>query len=426
MDAAKLLRRALLVGLLVALVISASVYPLANGFHRLFGSGPLADTVGALLVAAFALTGQRLASLALYRDLLLGQSAAIRDDGCRLDQLGAAVAEVCGELRQGHDFNAVVRGQLKNVIDDTEKAAFSIVERLQTIDSVVTQLDRFVADTALETAQLARDSEARIARNQAIVAQMGAYVAQRTQASARDQAQMTAVVEEARALEALVQLLKHVAGQTNLLALNAAIEAARAGPAGRGFAVVADEVRKLSSETESAVGKISQGISAMATHIETQFKDKLLNTDLDKERAQLEVFSSQLDTLGQNYEALMQHEAGVLREVQSSSAQLAGMFLEAQASIQFQDVNRQQIELVIAALQQIDEHAGGLAERLHAEGDDQLTYTPIARHLETLYHGYVMEGQRGIHERATAAPGDSSFTRSRAASTPAPSRIELF
>ena len=424
MDSSKLLSRALLVGVLVALTISAAVYPLASGFHRLFGGGPLADAGGALLIAIVALIGQRLASLAIYRDLMLGQSTVIRADGGRLDNFHAVITEVRDELRQGHDFNAVVRGQLQSVIDDTEKAAFGIVERLQTIDSVVTRLDRFVADTSLETEQLVRDSAARVARNQSIVAQMGTYVAQRVEESAQERAQMTAVAGEARALETLVQLIKHVAGQTNLLALNAAIEAARAGPAGRGFAVVADEVRKLSSETESAVVKISQGISAMAEHIETQFKDKLMNTDLDKEKAQLEFFSSQLDKMGQSYEVLMQHEAGVLSEVQSSSAQLAGMFLEAQASIQFQDVNRQQIELVIAALQQIDEHAGMLADRLHARDDDQFAYTPIASHLDTLYSGYVMEQQRSTHQRASGAPPPADPGQRTGAAASA--RIELF
>jgi methyl-accepting chemotaxis protein len=425
MDFAKLTQRALLVGLVVALAIGAMVYPLSGGFHHLAGTGPFADACGALLIVMLALIGQRLVSLAIYRDLMLGQNTAIRSDEGRIDKFHSVVSEVCGELRQGHDFNAVVRGQLKSVIDDTEKAAFGIVERLQTIDSVVTELDRFVADTSLETARLVSESAARIARNQTIVAQMADYVQQRTQETAQDQAQMTQVAQQARSLESLVQLIKHVAGQTNLLALNAAIEAARAGPAGRGFAVVADEVRKLSSETESAVVKISQGISAMALHIETQFRDKLQNANQDKERAQLEVFSGQLDKLGQSYEVLMQHEAGVLGQVRDSSEQLAGMFLEAQASIQFQDVNRQQIELVIAALQQLDEHAGVLAERLHAYEDADFSYTPIARHLETLYSGYVMEEQRTTHQRATAADPAHAGTASGPARA-APSRIELF
>lgn len=147
---------------------------------------------------------------------------------------------------------------------------------------------------------------------------------------------------------------------------------------------MADEVRKLSGETETAVVKISQGIASVSEHIETQFEDKLSNVNLEKERQLLEYFSAQLNELGQNYEELMQHEAGVLAEVQSSSRQLAEMFLEAQASVQFQDVTRQQIEHVMQALVQLDEHASMLADRLRSGGGTESGYTPIAQHLETL------------------------------------------
>ena len=407
--------RLLPAGALAAIVIAGAVYALSGACHDLFGSGPLVDALGALFIALAVLAAQWALGRMTGRGTGGERNAALRREQERIATLHTVAGEVCGELRQVHDFNAVVGGHLRNVIDGTETAAFGIVERLQTIDEVVTKLDRYVADTAQETAQLVRDSEARMARNQTIVDQMAGYVKQREQESAADQARMSGVIEQARTLESLVQLIRNVAGQTNLLALNAAIEAARAGEAGRGFAVVPDEVRKLSSETEVAVGKISQGISAMSEHVESQFEDKLSRLDHDTEKQQLEIFAKQLHQLGDSYEALMRHEAGVIDVVQKSSAQLAAMFLETQASIQFQDVGRQQIEAVIQALQRLDEHSALLAERLHAYDDGSASdYTPMAQHLESLYRDYVMEGQRSTHQNAAGtAPATSSSGAAR-------------
>jgi len=418
MKQTQFLQRALLVAGMVALGAGGAVYFLHDLFHQAFAPARVADALGTIFIVCVAFLGQYLVSRAFYRDGALGMADVAAQKASQEVVFHQVADEVSGELVQVRDFNEVVRGQLKGVIDETEKAAFAIVSQLQTIDEVVTRLDQFVNQTTNESAALASDSEARIAQNQEVLRRMEGYVQQRLHESEQDQARVTQVVQEARSLESLVQLIKNVAGQTNLLALNAAIEAARAGEAGRGFAVVADEVRKLSGETEAAVVKISRGIAAVAEHIEVQFQDKLSNVNLSKERELLDFFSGQLHELGQSYEALMRHEAGVLAQIRDSSQQLSAMFMTAQSCVQFQDVSRQQIEQVMQALSRLDEHAGLLAERLRAFGDPAFSYQPIAEHLEALFSRYVMESQRTTHQNA--------LKMEAAGAAPAASRIELF
>ncbi len=428
MNFAQLLRRGLVVAVVVATGAATSVHFFYAWFHDTFVPAPTADAIGTFIIVMVAFLMQRVVSQAFYRDFMLGIGKETAAAGSKASNFHKVAEEISTELKQVHNFNEVVRGQLKGVIEQTEKAAFSIVERLQTIDVVVTQLDCFVAGTSNETKVMVHDSEVRLVQNKAVIRGMEGYIKQRLEETALDQVRVQQVVSEARSLQSLVQLVKHVAGQTNLLALNAAIEAARAGDAGRGFAVVADEVRKLSGETETAVSKISQGIASVALSIETQFKDKLSTVNLDKEKQLLSYFSTQLSELGQNYEDLMRHEGGILAEVQNSSSQLTHMFLEAQASVQFQDVCRQQIEHVMQALHKLDEHASLLADRLRAYEQSNFSFKPIAHHLDELYKDYVMDQQRKAHDSGLGRSNASSA--GHAGSSPknavVSSNVELF
>jgi methyl-accepting chemotaxis protein len=403
MDFQLMLRRSMLVGLVIGL-LAAVVVVLFNGwFHEsllpaIGLPSPYGDALGGFLIVAAALIGQRMMSIVIYRDMLFGIGKTISGLSDHGSSLGKVAMEVGRELEQVPTFNDVVRGQLNTVVTETEAAAYNVVEQLQTIDTVVNDLSSFIDKTTTESNTLLSQADERIRNNQVLLADLDAYIVQRMNDAETDQQRVAQVVSDAKSLTSLVALIKHIAGQTNLLALNAAIEAARAGEAGRGFAVVADEVRKLSGESEKAVQQINQGIERVANSIQAQFAEKLAHSNIEAERAALQNFGDQLHQLGASYKEVTEHETQVLVKVNESSQTLSTMFMNALASIQFQDVTRQQIEQAINALDRLDGHSKLLAERLERFDDPSFTMPPLSQHLDEIYSSYVMTSQRQAHQ----------------------------
>ena len=408
-----LLRRSLIVFGLVAAGAGISVYFLNTWFNTVFLPSigvdqPFGNAVGSVLIVVAAYVGNRLVSIALFRDHYYGISTEEGELKQRSGNVAAVSEEVARELRDVPTYTEVLRRQLSSVVEQTEGAAFNITERLQSIDDVVGRLNTFVAESSSESNEMAEASEQRISNNQQLIVEMRRYIDSRLEEAGRDQQRIGEVVREARSLESLTRLIKDIAAQTNLLALNAAIEAARAGEAGRGFAVVADEVRKLSSETEKAVQSINRGIQGVASTIESQLQEKLSSLNLDNEREALGQFADQLSVLGHSYEDILRHQGHVITTVRESSETLAHMFMDALASVQFQDVTRQQLEHTAESLQRLDGHLGVLGERLLQAENPDFHYTPLAEHLNEIYARYVMEQQRHTHDESLHKAGSAS------------------
>ncbi len=409
------LSRQIYVFIVSVLAVAGTVYVLHEPFHQSFLpalglSHALGDAIGMVVAGVFCFTSQRLVSLFYFKDTNVGAGHAVQDIDHKLSENRRWDSQVADELEAMPGFNDVVRSHLDSATEETESAALSIMEQLQSIDSVVTELNHFVSRSNDDSSQLIASSSQEVAENQALMDAMRGYINARMDEGQRDLERVQAVIHESGQLSALVELVRTIAAQTNLLALNAAIEAARAGEAGRGFAVVADEVRRLSNQTAEAVTQISEGIDRVTGSIESQFKDKLSQANLQGEREILERFTGQMDEMESRYTDLINRQSDVLSTIHDGSGRLANMFVQAMGSVQFQDVVRQQLEHVNHAVTRLDTHLRQLAEVLRQPGASAFP-EPVSQQLEAMFDGYVMDKQRQAHNRGVggkaAAPSDT-------------------
>jgi methyl-accepting chemotaxis protein len=410
----------LIVGVIIVVMCSLGLYLLHPYFHSLLHhltgfTDRMADTVGTFFALMSAYLIHILIVRSIWHDTHYGLTIVKSSLEEKLAEQTSLLAHVSRDLDDLPGLTKLLKEQLSVIDRETEKSAVDIVERLQSIDGIITELVNVVSAASSQADIKTQSGEQNIHTNMQLVERLNQYMSQKIDEADIERAQIAHVVSEAQSLGSLVEIIRKISSQTNLLALNAAIEAARAGEVGRGFAVVADEVRKLSTQTDSAVIRIQNGIGGVASSIESQFHEKLNPMVLTQQRELLESFSRHLDAMGENYGNLLKSEEASMLRLAGISGILSQMFMEVLANIQFHDVTRQQIESVQGALDLLDQHAAELTEAVRS-GNLANTRT-IRERVEDISQSYVMKLQRDVH--AFAINGQNS----RSAMGP---KIELF
>ncbi len=421
LDANHIRQRQLMVALITAATCGAGVYllhvPFHDWLHAAVGMADRpADSVGTVVIVLLSFLINNMVSVAIFHDVSLGMRAVQQQLDRKISGDEAIINSAASDLGDLPTLTRLLNEQLHAITMETERSAFSIMERLQAIDGVINELMSTVTVSAREGEIMIESGEKSIGSNVELIENLNRYIQDRFTEFEADRASISIVVQQAKSLSSLVDLIRNISSQTNLLALNAAIEAARAGEVGRGFAVVADEVRKLSGETDHAVSKIQEGIGNVARTIEEQFRNKLEHSNIQQQKEVLENFSRHIDSMGNNYHKLMKRDEEMLAHLGNTSRTLSSMFMEVLANIQFQDVTRQQIEQVQNALGRLDSHVAQMVEMMRSK--DYSSAASIKEHIEQIYEGYVMDKQRDVHASAVGS--------ARTGSSASLQKIELF
>lgn len=308
--------------------------------------------------------------------------------------------EIAGEYAKFTQVDEILRRQIDGAINFTEDSASGVLNRLMVINEKTQELTRFLLSSGERSDAIIQEARDRISANHRFVEQMECYVDTRKAEIEIIRAQFQEITDNTKAFAGFLTSIEAIAAQTNMLALNATIEAARAGEYGKGFAVVADEVRALSRQTMAAATQIHEGIGRMNGIIGRFLAEHVNASHSEGEIRTLESFGEQLISAVSGYDQLTNYLKEVIGAADGQSKEVHNLILQAAANIQFQDIVRQQMEQITAALSNLDECNHSLGSALEdLSGSSELV--SVDSQLDKMLGGYVMYTQRSIHAEVT-------------------------
>lgn len=298
---------------------------------------------------------------------------------------------ICRDIAQSFDK------PLHLVIQETEQSVFDIVGRVKELDRTATQLVNYLTkadqDTLSMQAQI-QDSSASIER----IGQFMRQLPEKIEAERQGSAELVEKINAILGLSEIAEAIKDVSRLTNMVAINAAIQAAHAGEYGRGFAVVADEVRHLAGRSGEAADQIGQTVKNIHQAVHAYLNDRM-QRDFAQDLQEAARVTESVHQLQASHEDMNQYYKTLITVVKEYNSNMANTIVDALGSMQYQDVVRQRLERILAALTRYSEVLQAVPS------DPELPFSPrFKEDLERVLSSYIEE--EGRHGDQSAADGD--------------------
>ena len=326
-------------------------------------------------------------------------------------QQAAATAERVGtvgrELQAVAGLCDVLTGQLGAVVEETEVAATTLVERMLMIDSSAGAVAGGISDLVQRADDQLGEARAQAGRSTESLTMLVELVVDFV--AGRDAA-VLGLVQEVHALNRHSEAIRKIAKATNVLALNAQIEAARAGSAGAGFQVVAEEVQSLSRTSDTAARQIGDGIEELAARLREVLGDGAGTgtTSVSSLRARMDGITQDNRDVHRLFDEALERLHTSASKVDDEASDLAGLTTDVLGAVQFQDITRQMVEQVQQALAGLGKRGTALGQLLDGTAAiDPADAASATASLDALCQGYVMQKQRDVHAATTGSPAPS-------------------
>lgn len=314
-----------------------------------------------------------------------------------------------GALRAHGDTTRLLVAHIHSVIERTETAAMEIVGHMSITHEEVASIL-----AALQTATA--ESHRKYDATPQGVATLRESIDRRTSALAAERERLKEMASRADEMKVVLKGMGDFVMSTKILALNARVEAARAGDHGRAFAVVASEMDRVAETTRAVTTDAGQRATNIARTISSAVEVQMQESAKveGSERTALAAVADDMSALSG---ALVMKNA-LLDDLAAKADALSTTCMAGLAAVQFQDIVRQRLNLVVEVLEALDDQVAKIAAFADGEADLDVEADLGEVGAEMMRDRYVMHAQRHDHAVAIGAPAAPE-------SAPGPD-IELF